>query len=312
MSPNFIGTSTKFASYSLEIARDSRRPKDYLNDRLFHEEVRGYLRSFRPLLVAAVGVLGGSFHDISRYEYSGAEKNRDRIKNSSSHIVLLSELIDNVIDGRLLEKHLRAEFVREMLAVLFENYSPRIPKNDVSLAATYQLAIFISRQVVQMDSERKLEGVCRPLVSDSIAQFEAKTDREALELLKKIGRGTTLISAIMSEIIDCRDYPRMIACAKSLGQYFELRDAYADIEEDLKEGTETYFTRRYRSELKVNQGNVRLAKAILKIELLTLIEPIFNDGMSELTSVDAKSVYSAMGLLIDVKYRLAEERGLIR
>ena len=297
----------QLVKYSGEIVVGSLTRQQYLDNPLFTSEVRNYLHRFRRLWTSAVGVLGASFYDIAKIEYdAGSSKQRQPVKEASSNFVLLTELVDNVVDGRLFGLQQKSGFLDEMLDILFTDYKPKMPNDDVSLAATYQLARYIRQAVVEGDGEKRLERICRRLVQDSKAQFSALDDESALRILKSIGQGTTATSAVMSEIFDGRAYNSMMIAAENLGEYFEIRDAFADIDEDLKEGTPTYFTRRYKERLQQNKGDEKETKRELKKELLRLIGDSFAQGISTLQKRKSREMYRAMKLLIDIKYRLSE------
>jgi hypothetical protein len=302
-----LTTGLEFVKYSGEIAVGSLADHHYLGNSLFTSEVRAYLNGFRRLWTSAVGVLGASFYDIAQIEECPLSNNdRPAVKGASSNFVMLTELVDNIIDGRLFDLRQKNDFLDEMLCILFEGFYPPMPHNDTPLSATYQLALYIQHEIVERDRDKRLERICRKLVLDSKEQFWTESHESDLICLKRIGQGTTATSAVMSEIFDGRSYCEMMEAARSLGEYFELRDAYADIEEDLREGTPTYFGRIYIEGLQQNKGDKGKTKRELKRELLDLISDSFNDGISHLREKKSRDIYSAMKLLVDVKYRLSE------
>ena len=89
--------------------------------------------------------------------------------------------------------------------------------NNILVLAIYQLARYIRNEVIKKDNKGRLENICKTLVEDSKRQFLTTRYNLSLEALKGIGRGTTAISAVLSEIFDGKSYNPMVEAAKKHG-----------------------------------------------------------------------------------------------
>lgn len=286
-----LGVAERTAKYLAEIAIH-RKGVEYPTD---DRQVASFLAGYRPLPTSAMGVLGTMFYDMAA-NGSGRPDERTLVRKTSSNLVLLLDLVDDVIDERQTSNAEKTKFVKNVRNALVKG--KEYTSEDVEERSSYYLAHWLNQDLVKRDSAGRVDHAIDDLMDNVFAQLDETSYEKLMEIVNNIGMLCTELSEIPTEVIKDREYPEVRNAAKYMGKYLHLWDSLCDLDDDLRDGTHTYPAERVRRE-----GDSRKLRSELKREIACFAEEAIRKGEEGLSEYQLP-IYRSIKLLMDLKYQL--------
>ncbi len=289
--------------YSLELLSNIGKYCDSLRGSSDNPQVEKFLMNNRRVSSSAFGLVGTIFYDIAK---SDQPKQEDRKKagQTSARVNLLVDLVDDIIDKRNGSLKEKLYFVEDVRRTLF-GYRLRDYEQtgDIQRDSAQALAKRIHTDFLEdYEKPTDLELVFYELIR-AVVEQKSETDPDKLvEIARRIGFGCTENDAVIVEMIDESEHPMMREAARQIGAYQQFLDHAYEIDEDLREGSNTYAT----AIIRIDGDSSTTRKRIRRLGE-SLAEESFMKGMEQLKEEKQRAIYQFLRLLTDIKYKFADK-----
>lgn len=240
---------------------------------------------------SAFGIIGKASYDL--YTDENNKETREEIGKKSSQLLILTDIVDDVIDERKTEIKEKFKFLDAVFEDLF-GYTMHY-SDDVFENASYVLAQNLYDTIIYKDKEKKLEKQFSDLVAVIKKQFYEKNSQELLDIARKTGRGCSGSVAMITEILTNKQNDKVFDAINKFGEYGQIIDNVCEVDQDLKEGTNTFLTTKLRE----NKYN--------KKEIINLMQGYYQKAeiiyLQGLTGLDEnqRKIYASLKNLLDFK-----------
>ena len=284
-----IDSLSTTVKYYVEAVRDARELSASLRDVSTDHTICTYLTQYKPLSGSFASTLGKAFYDMN-----GGQKYRKNVGTTASRLLLLTSVVDDVIDERKTTYDEKCRFLDAVGSDLFGytmHHGPTLEEE-----ASYSLAWHLREEVLPMDREGLVEGIFSDLSGHIKNQFLITDPHESLLLSQKIGACCIDCAATVTDLYTGNNHHSIRLAARKIGEYGQILDNLHDMERDLEEGTFTYPTLRILEE----GDNLSVRNDIRNVSL-SLADMSFSEGLSFLRPKQ-RVIYQSIKHLFDLKY----------
>jgi hypothetical protein len=280
--------------YGLELIRSSRGISDAVISVSGRPEVSRYLAG-KFFDSASTGLVGLMFYDMGIGEAAKA-KERKAVGEASARMMMLADNTDDIIDKRQTTLGEKFRFLDDVTSTMLGSASHS--SEDVQEEASYALARSLHKDFLSKYDCESLEVISEDLSDAAKRQFTESNKEELLRIAKRIGSGCTDSSAVLTDMATGKEHDIARNSARRIGEYSTLLDNLYELNNDLKEGVNTYSTVRVREE-----GDTYVVRNDIKKEMLAVAGESLRQGFDGLDA-KGKSTYNFLKGMIDFKYKI--------
>jgi hypothetical protein len=289
-----LGRVGCLAKYSAELLGTAGRYKENLRC-ISKDSAVVEIIARKHMSHAATGVMGSMFYDMCCIN-DGPRSDRWLVGKTTSEIYALLSTADDVVDLEGVTVGDKVSFLNDVSSDMLGK-TVHLSQNPMKQAA-YSLAGSISKDVISRYGAGNMGSISERLIDSIGRQFVEKDERELLKLEKNVGSCCAESLAEITEIVTGTKHLEVRTAAVKIGEYGQVQDDCCDVDKDLANGVNTFFTASLKK-----QGDTSQNRKTIRNEMMSVANRSFAEGLVCLNE-KGKAIFEAQKAILDIRYRV--------
>ena len=265
-----LQVTRQFAAYSAEVLSDARHRSPISDKWRSDPEVSAVFDGQSRVSVAAMGMLATMAYDMAHVDHEGLPEQRSMATRLGGLTILLTDIVDDVVDQRDVAVPTKNAYLGEIAAHLLDGQQPLGTARPPAMRAAHLLAGYLHEELAQRGGLPRFTEIIEPLVDTVKTQFVSTDPGEQFAAVENIGALCGEIAAGAVEVVEGRRYPDVVIAMRGIGAYAECLDHGHEVKEDVREDNMCYSTL-----FLAQHGDTPANRALVKAQLLGAADKTF-------------------------------------